>query len=55
MILLLRWRNRRRLDGDFCGDPRSCVIYLRTTKNTPDVEEVELKLPDGQVYIGFRR
>ena len=31
--------------------PRSCVIYLRTTKNTPDVEEVELKLPDGQVCV----
>lgn len=27
--------------------PRSCVIYLRTTRNTPDVEEVELLFPDG--------
>ena len=33
----------------FVEFPRSCVIYLRTTKNTPDVEEVEMKLPDGQV------
>ena len=31
--------------------PRSCVIYLRSTKNTPDVEEVELLLPDGQVCV----
>lgn len=31
--------------------PRSCVIYLRTTRNTPDVEEVELLFPDGQVCV----
>ena len=29
--------------------PKSCVIYLRCTKNTPDFQEVEMKLPDGQV------
>ena len=29
--------------------PKSCVIYLRCTKNTSDFQEVEMKLPDGQV------
>ena len=29
--------------------PKSCVIYLSCTKNTPDFQEVEMKLPDGQV------
>ena len=28
--------------------PRSCVVYLRCTGNTPDYLEVEMKLPDGQ-------
>ena len=42
--------SRRRVGRRFFVEfPRSCVIYLRTTKNTPDVEEVEMKLPDGQV------
>ena len=41
-----RWRAGRKFYVEF---PRSCVIYLRSTKNTPDVEEVEIKLPDGQV------
>ena len=42
--------SRRRVGRKFYVEfPRSCVIYLRTTKNTPDVEEVELRLPDGQV------
>ena len=42
--------NRRRVGRKFWVEfPKSCVIYLRTTKNTPDVEEVGLKLPDGQV------
>ena len=42
--------NRRRVGRKFWVEfPKSCVIYLRTTKNTPDVEEVEMKLPDGQV------
>ena len=42
--------NRRRVGRKFWVEfPKSCVIYLRTTKNTPDVEEVRLKLPDGQV------
>ena len=44
--------SRRRVGRRFFVEfPRSCVIYLRTTKNTPDVEEVELKLPDGQVCV----
>ena len=34
--------SRRRLGRKFYVEfPRSCVIYLRSTKNTPDVEEVE--------------
>lgn len=43
-----RWRAGRKFYVEF---PRSCVIYLRSTKNTPDVEEVELLLPDGQVCV----
>ena len=44
--------SRRRLGRKFYVEfPRSCVIYLRSTKNTPDVEEVELLLPDGQVCV----
>ena len=42
--------NRRKVGRKFFVEfPKSCVVYLRTTKNTPDVEEVEMKLPDGQV------
>ena len=42
--------NRRKVGRKFYVElPKSCVIYLRTTKNTPDVEKVEMKLPDGQV------
>ncbi len=42
--------NRRKVGRKFYVEfPKSCVIYLRTTRNTPDVEEVEMKLPDGQV------
>lgn len=44
--------SRRRVGRKFYMEfPRSCVIYLRSTKNTPDVEEVELLLPDGQVCV----
>ena len=43
-----RWRVGRKFYVEF---PRSCVIYLRSTKNTPDVEEVELLLPDGQMCV----
>ena len=48
--LAIALENRRKIGRksyvEFSG---SCVIYLRTTKNTPDVEEVEIKLPDGQI------
>ena len=48
--LAIALESRRRVGRKFFVEfPRSCVIYLRTTKNTPDVEEVEMKLPDGQV------
>ena len=30
--------------------PKSCVLYLRSGKNTPDFLEVEVVFPDGQVY-----
>ena len=50
--LAIALESRRRVGRRFFVEfPRSCVIYLRTTKNTPDVEEVELKLPDGQVCV----
>ncbi len=42
--------NRRKVGRKFYVEfPKSCVIYLRSKKNTPDIEEVELLLPDGQV------
>ena len=48
--LAIALESRRRVGRKFFVEfPKSCVIYLRTTKNTPDVEEVEMKLPDGQV------
>ena len=48
--LVIALENRRKIGRKFFVEfPKSCVIYLRTTKNTPDVEEVELLLPDGQV------
>ena len=31
--------------------PRSCVIYLRSNKNTPDSLEVEVVFPDGNTYM----
>lgn len=40
------WRSGRKYHLEF---PKSCVIYLRCTRNTPDFEEVEIVLPDGQV------
>ena len=44
--------SRRRLGRKFYVEfPRACVFYLRSMKNSPDVEEVELKLPDGQVCV----
>lgn len=29
--------------------PKSYVLYLRCTENTPDFLEVEMVLPDGQI------
>lgn len=40
------WRSGRKYHLEF---PKSCVIYLRCTRNTPDFEEVEIVLPDGQI------
>ena len=31
--------------------PRSCVIYLRSNKNTPDSLEVEVIFPDGKMHL----
>ena len=31
--------------------PRSCVIYLRSNKNTPDALEVEVVFPDGKIHL----
>ena len=42
------WRAGRKYYLEF---PRSCVVYLRCTGNTPDFLEVEMKLPDGQKCI----
>ena len=38
----------RRYRIDF---PRSCVIYLRSNKNTPDSLEVEVIFPDGKMHL----
>ena len=36
--------------------PKSCVIYLRSTKNTPDVEEVKVFVSGWTgVCTGFRQ
>ena len=40
------WRIGRKYHIEF---PKSCVVYLRHGKNTPDVLEVEMVLPDGKV------
>ena len=48
--LAIALENRRKIGRkSYVEFPGSCVIYLRTPKNTPDVEEVEIKLPDGQI------
>lgn len=50
--LAIALENRRKVGRRFFVEfPRSCVIYLRTTRNTPDVEKVELLFPDGQVCV----
>ena len=50
--LAIALENRQRIGRKFYVEfPKSCVIYLRSTKNTPDVEEVEVLFPDGQVCV----
>lgn len=50
--LAIALENRRRVGRKFYVEfPKSCVIYLRSTKNTPDVEEVKVLFPDGQVCV----
>ena len=50
--LAIALENRQRIGRKFYVKfPKSCVIYLRSTKNTPDVEEVEVLFPDGQVCV----
>lgn len=49
MILLLLWNRdgeNRKYHLEF---PKSYVLYLRCTENTPDFLEVEMVLPDGQI------
>ena len=31
--------------------PKSCVLYLRSGKNTPDFLEVEVVFPDGKIQV----
>ncbi len=31
--------------------PRSCVLFLRSTKHTPDYLEADVKFPDGQIHL----
>ena len=31
--------------------PRSCVLFLRSSKNTPDYLEADVVFPDGQVHL----
>lgn len=41
-------KRKRRYRIEF---PRSCVIYLRSNKNTPDSLEIEVVFPDGNMYV----
>lgn len=51
MTLRLHW-NTEKVDGRYCVEfPRSCVLYLRSGKRTPDFLEVELILPDSQMCV----
>ena len=44
--------HRKKVDGRYCVEfPRSCVLYLRNGKRTPDFLEVELILPDSQMCV----
>ena len=31
--------------------PRSCVLYLRNSRNTPDFLEVDVVFPDGGCHL----
>lgn len=31
--------------------PKSCVIYLRSNRNTPDSLEIEIVFPDGKIHL----
>ena len=43
---------RKKVKGRYCVEfPRSCVLYLRSGKKTPDFLEVELVLPDSQMCV----
>ena len=42
--------HRKKINGKYRIEfPRSCVLYLRCGKNTPDFLEVEMVLPDGKM------
>ena len=44
--------HRKKVKGRYCVEfPRSCVLYLRSGKKTPDFLEVELVLPDSQMCV----
>lgn len=34
----------------FLEMPKSCILYLTHTKNTPDVEIMQIRIPDGSVW-----
>lgn len=41
----------RKTDGKYVMDfPRSCILYLRHTKNTKKTEEIEIRLPGGDCF-----
>lgn len=41
--------SRRKKEEKRLKFPRSCVLYLRATRNTLDEEKMEIEMPDGQV------
>lgn len=44
--------NVRKAGGKYVMEfPRSCILYLRHTKNTKDMEEVDIHLPEGKHFI----
>lgn len=42
------WKEGRRYCMEF---PRSCVLYLRSGRNTPGFLEVEVLFPDGTLHL----